>query len=182
MSNYLLFNGSCGTCSQIAKQVEEEVDGILKVRSLAEVEIQTILNSARPDWKWEPMVLEISDDGENIQVYSGVMMRLRLIQLLGISRSWQVASLVHRALQPVYPFQERRRFLKYTGSAVAGLAVIGLNPFKSGQVYAFETPDGVGNARELTGQERKNALDKAAADNNFRTSSCRSDSRSLRAR
>lgn len=39
------------------------------------------------------MVLETTDYGQNIQVFSVVNMRMRLIQLLGIAQAWRVASL-----------------------------------------------------------------------------------------
>lgn len=50
---------------------------------------------------------------------------------------------------------------------MAGLTVLGFNPLKSGSAYAFETPNINGRARELTGQEREDALNRAGADNSF---------------
>ncbi len=167
MNRYLLFNAGCGTCSTIGDRVQEEAGDVLSIRSLSELEIQVILNKALPDWKWEPMILEVPDDQENIRVYTGVLMRLRLIQLLGITSAWQVASLVYQSIRPLYSFQDRRLFLKYTGSTLAGLAVLGLNPLKSATDYVFETPNTNGRVRELDGQEREAALSEANAYGKF---------------
>ncbi len=168
MNRYLLFNESCGTCSGIAEQVEKETDGILTGRSLTELEIQILLNEALSEgWEWEPMLMEVSDDRMDVKVYNGVLMRLRLIQLLGIKRAWDVAQIVHRSLKTTYSFQDRRLFLKYTGSTLAGLAVLGLAPVQSGISIPFNSGNSTGTIRELKGKEREAALNKAERNGTF---------------
>ena len=164
MKRYLLFNSGCGACSGIAGQVEKETDGILVPRSLAELEIQQLLNDSLPDWEWEPMLMEVSDSKE-VKVYTGVMMRLRLIQLLGISKAARVASIVHQSLQPLAPVQERRTFLRYSGSLLAGLAVLGLKPMRAAAQMTLENPDSGStiSGRHLSGAELRSAVTEAVA-------------------
>lgn len=168
MNTYLLFGPDCGSCSGIAGRIEKETDGLLVGRSLAELEIQQYLNTALPqEWEWEPMILEVSDDGQSIQVYSGVNMRLRLIQLLGIAKAWSVGSLVYGSIKPQIPVQERRTFLRYSGGLVAGLAVLGLRPMKSQLNYMIETPEGNISGRYLSGSELQEAVNEAKATREY---------------
>ena len=46
--------------------------------------------------------MEVSDTKE-VRVYTGVYMRLRLIQLLGISKAARVASIVYQSIQTLVP-------------------------------------------------------------------------------
>ncbi|MDE0077488.1 MAG: hypothetical protein OXO50_08215 [Caldilineaceae bacterium] len=167
MNRYLLFDAGCGACSGIAGQVQEEVDNILAVRSLVESEIQQHLNSTLPGWKWEPMVLEVSDDGKDIKIYAGVLMRLRLIQLLGISKAWRVATIMYRSTHVLVSLQERRRFLRYGSGVVAGLAVLGLKPVQSQLKHVLVTPNDTLTARQLTGSELDEAITEATTSPNY---------------
>ncbi len=169
MYRYLLYDSGCGICAHSVGQIKEEVDGILTVRGLSEMEIQQYLNRAKPDWEWEPMLLEVSEDGEEIRVYNGVFMRLRLIQLLGISKSWRVLSSVYQSVNTTISAPERRRFLKYSGGVVAGLAVVGLRPLQSHAELVLENPDSDEKAtvKELSGPELQDALDEASSRSEF---------------
>jgi len=162
MKRYLLFNSGCGSCSGIAGQIEEETDGFLVTRSLAELEIQHLLKEALPDWKWEPMLMEVSDT-KDVRVYTGVYMRLRLIQLLGISKAARVASIVYQSIQPLVPVQERRAFLRYGGGLLAGLAVLGLKPMRATAQVILENPDSGStiSGRNLSGSELQSAVTEA---------------------
>jgi hypothetical protein len=153
-----LFNSGCGSCSGIAGQIEEETGGFLVTRSLAELEIQHLLNEALPDWKWEPLLMEVSDT-KDVRVYTGVYMRLRLIQLLGISKAARVASIVYQSLQPLVPVQERRIFLRYSGGLLAGLAVLGLKPMRATAQIILENSDSGStiSGRHLSGSELQTA-------------------------
>ncbi len=164
---YLLYDAGCGACSGIAGQIQEEVNNVLTVRSLAEKEIQQNLNSALPGWKWEPMVMEVSGNGKDIKVYAGVLMRLRLVQLLGIHKAWRVATIMYRSTHILVSFQERRRFLRYGSGVVAGLAVLGLKPVQNQFNYVLETPNSTLTARQLTSNELNDAITEATTSANY---------------
>lgn len=140
----------------------------LVTRSLAELEIQHLLKEALPDWKWESMLMEVSDT-KDVRVYTGVFMRLRLMQLLGISKAARVASIVYQSLQPLVPVQERRTFLRYGGSLLAGLAVLGLKPLRAHAQMVFESPDSETkvSGRYLSGDELQRAVTEATADMDY---------------
>ncbi len=166
LNRYLLYNAGCGTCSSIAEKINEVAGEVLVVRSLSELEIQQLLKNARPDWKWEPMLMEVSAD-KNISVYAGINMRLRLMQTLGISKALRVASLVYDSTHPALP--ERRSFLKYGGSVAAGLVVLGLRPSQLNASQSIENPDTGTQAtvRQLTGAELENAIVEAEGNADF---------------
>lgn len=130
-------------------------------RILAEVEIQEHLNAALPQgWKFEPMVLEV--DGKDIQIFAGVFMRLRLVQLLGIRRAWRVASLEYGSVRDLGVFNEgRRSFVRYDGSVLAGLTVLGLKPMRTVALLMLKSPDSTISARNLAGTELQGAITEA---------------------
>ncbi|WP_448590726.1 hypothetical protein [Thermoflexus hugenholtzii] len=70
---YLLFDSGCAVCTALAREVEALSGGRLGVRSLREPEVQALLNQAHPNWRWEPMLLEI--EGEQVRVFTGLAMR-----------------------------------------------------------------------------------------------------------
>lgn len=167
MQRYLLSDLGCGTCSGIVDEIKKEAGDVLVVRSLAEMEMVDHLDKALPNWKWEPMILEVSGDGQDVKVYHGVFMRLRLIQLLGISKAWRVASMVYKSVPTMASLQERRSFLKYSGGVLTGLAVLGLRPFQSTSDFTFQT-DGIEiRGRQLTGNELIEAVTEARADGGY---------------
>lgn len=162
MNRYLLFDAGCDTCSGTAKQIQDEAGETLTVRSIAEPEIQQYLDKALPEgWDWEPMILEVSEDDKDIQVHSGLLMRFRLIQLLGINKALNVASVVYKSIRPAMDLQSRRTFLRQTGSVAAGLAVVGLNPLKAQTQYVINTPSGDITSRNLSGTELSDAVSNA---------------------
>lgn len=116
--HFLLFDSGCSLCTSLARQVEEASDGKLIARSLRDPEIRSILDAENPGWSWEPMLLEMGDEGR--QLYTGVGMRLHLARVLGPRRALEVAQIVQKAtfFQPA-----RRGILKLAGGLVAGLAL-----------------------------------------------------------
>lgn len=117
---YLLFDSGCSLCTSLACQVEEVSDGKLIARSLRDPEIRPILDAENPGWSWEPMLLEMDDEGR--QLYTGVGMRLHLARVLGPRRALDVARIVQKAtaFQPA-----RRGVLKLAGGLMASLALGG---------------------------------------------------------
>jgi hypothetical protein len=79
--------------------VEALSGGRLRVRSLRDPEVQALLDRVRPGWQWEPMLVEI--EGEQVRVFAGLAMRMRLLQILGPARAWRVAQAVARMGGPV---------------------------------------------------------------------------------
>ena len=65
MIRYLLFDSGCSTCSTLAKGIARESGGLLVMRSLRDPRMQALLEQARPDWQWEPTLLEV--DGEDVR-------------------------------------------------------------------------------------------------------------------
>lgn len=167
MNRYLLVDSGCGACSSIARQVQNEVDDILTVRSLSDKGITQHLDTALPGWKWEPMVLEVSDDGKDVKAYAGVPMRIRLLQLLGIPKAFRLASIMYQSTRPLVDLQDRRTFLKYGSGVVAGLAVVGLKPLQRPLNYVVETDEGDVTGRYLTGQELELAIAEATSTTKY---------------
>lgn len=85
MNRYLLFDSGCSLCTEIARRVEEASNGWLEARSLRDPEMQSLLDRAKPDWRWEPTLVEVN--GDNVHVYQGLKMRLHFLRILGIRRT-----------------------------------------------------------------------------------------------
>ncbi len=111
MEYYLLFDSECSTCTALAHAIEIEAGGRLTARSLHEPKVQGLLNRGRPGWRWEPTLLEAND--AQVQVYTGLRMRLRLVQVLGLRRAWRVARLVCLSLSQENPREDTVRRLQY---------------------------------------------------------------------
>ncbi|MBI1299779.1 hypothetical protein GC175_33050 [bacterium] len=146
MERYLLFDSGCSLCSNLAQSVQAESNGLLTARSLREPAIQAILNEVKPGWQWEPMLLEMDDDGSQ-QVFSGLQMRLRIVSKLGLSHAWRIAKLVGRTqLRANTQHAGRRSFLRYAGGVVTGVAMAGFH-FSMGkaQTALVDTPGASGS-------------------------------------
>ncbi|WP_448591608.1 hypothetical protein [Thermoflexus hugenholtzii] len=88
--------------------------GRLQVRNLRDPEVQPMLNPAHPNWRWEPMLVEI--EGERVRVFAGLAMRARLVQVLGPVRALRVAQAGARMGDPVLGVDGgRRRLLRQEG-------------------------------------------------------------------
>lgn len=115
MKRYLLFNGNCKACSQIAKEVAEVLDGWLEVRSFSDPSVRTHLDTNYPDWSWEPMILLESNPGKH-RALTGARMKLFLVRSLGISKTLKIVRLIAQ-LESNPPIgtgidYQRREFLK----------------------------------------------------------------------
>lgn len=124
MERYLLFDSGCTLCTGLAQDIERETNGWLTTRSLREPAMKELLDKTRPDWKWEPTLVEI--DNAHVRVLTGVKMRSYLVVGLGPKRAVRVAQLVQQALAPKDRYNsERRKFLK--AASVVGLALFGFS-------------------------------------------------------
>ena len=78
-----------------------------------------------------------------------------------VSKALRIAFLVYQSTRPLFSTEERRTFLRYSGSVVAGLAVLGLNPLKAQAQYIINTPVGDVTSRKLSGTELTDAVAEA---------------------
>ena len=88
MERYLLFDSDCGTCSRIAEAIAPETRGWLAIRSLTEPAIQNLLSKAKPNWKWQPTLLEIKV--KQIRVFTGYSLLIRIFFGVGPLRSVRI--------------------------------------------------------------------------------------------
>jgi len=127
MNRSLLFDSGCSLCSGLARDVVAASDGLLQARSLHDPELQAALKRARPEWRWEPTLLEVQ--GAEAHVFTGFALRAQLLTVLGPRRAWRVAQLVARAQTPLGDVDASRRALVKRGAALAagvvGLALLG---------------------------------------------------------
>lgn len=94
---YLVFDFGCSTSAEIAAVVEE-TGGRLCVWCLNDPRTQRSLSEARPDWKWEPTLLQV--DGERTLAFTGLSMTTRMLMWLGPWRTARVARIVRRDEAP----------------------------------------------------------------------------------
>lgn len=161
---YLLFDSGCATCADVARSVERETEGWLSARSLHEVWVQKQLSEARPDWKWEPGILEIQ--GGKTFVFTGLKMKVRLLVGLGPRKTACIANIVRRARAGEFDLEmslspskedperykvdsikhiDRRTALKRAAALGIGAALL---PMLPQSVLAQETAPGEGESRD----------------------------------
>lgn len=90
---YLVFDFACSTSAEIAAVVEE-VGGRSSVCSLNDPQAQRSLSVARPDWRWEPTLLEVA--GERTLAFTGLSMKTQMLMWLGRCLMARVARIVSR--------------------------------------------------------------------------------------
>lgn len=103
MSNakhYLLFDSSCALCNDVAGSVEKESGGTLQGMSLYAPEAKRMLDQARPNWKFEPTLLEV--EGDKVRAYTGMAMRARMVTFLNPLQLLKIARLVQQAGVPLF--------------------------------------------------------------------------------
>jgi len=121
MKRYLLFDSDCSLCTEVARRVEEAAGGWLEARSLRDPEMRALLDRAKPGWKWEPTLVEV--DGDEVRVYQGLGMRVRMVRGLGVRRGLEVISLAYHSTTRFD--HGRREFLKNAG-ILAGLTLLNI--------------------------------------------------------
>lgn len=126
MGRYLLFDSGCSLCSGLATDIAVASDGRLAARSLHDPAMQEAVKRVRPEWRWEPTLLEVQ--GENAHVFTGFALRAQLLTVLGPRRAWRVAQLVARAQTSLGDVDESRRAVVKRGASLAA-GVVGLALF-----------------------------------------------------
>lgn len=125
MERYLLFDSGCNVCTKLAHDIEQEAGDWLAARSLRDLKMQALLSQVKPNWQWQPTLLEI--EGEQIRIFTGYALASKIALGLGIRRTWHVAQLVNQARIPVHDMSlERRQFLKQSGAFLTALALLGV--------------------------------------------------------
>jgi len=121
MKRYLLFDAGCTYCSALALRIEQEGQGWLQARSLRDPEMQAYLEQANHQQRWEPTLVEVSE--EQVHVCTGWTLRRKLLLGLGPQRMWRILHLID-AQQRALPVQSRRRlFFRMSGALLGGLAL-----------------------------------------------------------
>jgi hypothetical protein len=122
---YLLFDSGCTACSSTAQRVTGLGRGRIAARSLQDPAIRARLDELRPGWTAEPLLLEETSD--NARVLSGMTMRRRVVQELGMRRGLEVWRLYREAGAARAPSagMTRQRFLHRAAAAAGGAALAG---------------------------------------------------------
>ena len=123
------FDAGCGTCSDLAQRIEEQVGDKLEVRSLNDPIMEHWREQALgKDAPWAPTLVEVEDG--SIKAYTGARMGARLARTLGPAVTWRVAKILGDTRKGkevgVSPYLglSRSQFLKGVGGAVVGMSVL----------------------------------------------------------
>lgn len=125
MKRILLYDSGCSTCSQLADRVLEVTGEWLGICSLRDNQARLILNRTKPNWKWEPTLLEIQD--EDVRVFTGISMGFYIAWNLGPVKALRLAKLVGKATKLSWSenlVSSRRDFLKQIKYSLAGIGML----------------------------------------------------------
>jgi len=93
------FDGGCGTCSQLAKELVALSGDKLTAKSLRSPEVRGWREKAGgSDGPWVPTLFAVS--GEHVQAWTGLALCARLALLLGPGRTWVIARRVGELVSP----------------------------------------------------------------------------------
>ena len=139
MERYLLFDSRCGLCSKLAQDIEEVAEGWLVARSLGDQSMRSLLKEAKPNWRWQPTLLEI--EGQEVRVVTGPTLAANMVAGLGPRRAWRAAQLMHhtREVQEDRVDIERRYFLHQSGALLAAASLLGLPTLRKSRLLSFGT-------------------------------------------
>lgn len=83
------FDAGCLKCSQLARRIQEQVNGKLEIRSLRDSQVREWREKALGgDAPWAPTLIEVK--GSEVRAWSGWRMGLALGRLLGPTATWRV--------------------------------------------------------------------------------------------
>jgi methylamine dehydrogenase accessory protein MauD len=104
--HYLLFDSSCSLCSDLAGDVERASNGTLLTKSLYAPDAIELLKQARPDYKFEPTLVEVK--GKRVRAYTGLAMRAQMVTFLNPLQLLKIARIVQQAGVPLFGAFEAR--------------------------------------------------------------------------
>lgn len=124
MERYLLFDPGCSLCTELAETIEQEARGWLRTESLRKPTVRALLRKAKPNWRWQPTLLEVNE--EKVSVFVGSAMVAKMAVGLGPRSAWHI----FQTLQQLdMPSKDRRQFLSQSGGLIGAmtlLSVVGL--------------------------------------------------------
>ena len=176
------FDAGCSTCSDVAKLIEERVDGKLTVRNLRDPEVQRwrekALGVAAP---WAPTLFEVGPGSDEVQAWVGVKMSLALGRRLGPRDSWRVmqalgeigavpmieestvvGKLPEKAQEAVAGMS-RGQFLKGMGGAAVASVILAGGPLALPADAANRSPYDIVKGRKMKGAELARAARQAGS-------------------
>ena len=131
---FLLLDASCGPCSSVGRQIEEEglLDGSgVQLGSLHNTHLRSRVDAIRPDAKWEPTL--IWNHGDSEAVYTGLRLAVELTARLGVRRAHRISQIVREATKEEIKDPSRRTFLVKLASAAAVVPLMGVGEFVASQ-------------------------------------------------
>ncbi len=126
---YVIFDGYCSVCTQMAETIQSLSAENLEILSIHDKEARALLDQAYPEgWKHAPYLMTIKYDGD-IQARTGIAGAYKLMKILGVRNAWRIWRMASRQSdrRPLDSsiLMSRRKFFKIgliTGlvTAVAG--------------------------------------------------------------
>lgn len=98
--HYLLFDASCSLCSDLAGDVERASDHKLVTKSLYDRDALELLKRARPNYKFEPTLLQVK--GDKVRAFTGMKMRAQMVTFLNPLQLLKIARIVQKAGVPLF--------------------------------------------------------------------------------
>lgn len=180
------FDAGCGTCSEMARRVEERVGDGLSVRNLNDPELVAWREETLgKDAKWAPTLFEV--EGEKVRAWDGWKMGFVLSRRIGLSATWQVMQalgeigaapnieespvvekLPKKAAEAVVGMS-RGQFLKGVAGATLAMSVLsGTSSIISPVAAATRNPEASVKRRIITGDELTRVSREAALTRDVR--------------
>ncbi len=100
MQRYILYDSGCAQCDDLSAKLEKESGGALTAVSLYAPEAKQWLDRARPNWKFEPTLVQV--DGERVRAYTGLSMRAHMLTFLNPLQLLKIARVVQQAGVPLF--------------------------------------------------------------------------------
>lgn len=114
--HYLLFDASCSLCSDLAGDVERASGNKLETKSLYAPDALELLKKARPDYKFEPTLLQVQ--GDQVRAYTGMAMRAQMVTFLNPIQLLKIARIVQKAGVPLFGAFEAHEPAEPEGAAI----------------------------------------------------------------
>jgi hypothetical protein len=171
---YLLYDSGCGTCREIAFEIGELGKDWFSVRSLNETIVKDTLTRKDENWSFEPTLLEVTSNSEQIAIYTGLSMKAHMVAVLKpilAVKIWNAVRKLHRQeATDTYEFKftpkvdepdtlvlasvkvlDRKSAIKLGVASIAA-AFLSTIPGLSGLALAESQPSKVARARRLRGK------------------------------
>jgi hypothetical protein len=183
------FDAGCGTCSDLARRIEERVGDKLLVENLNDPQLITWREEALgKNAKWAPTLFEVEDE-KVLRAWAGWRMGWALSRSIGAAATWQVMQALgevgaaprvenSRVVEKLPPKaaetvtgMSRGQFLKGVGGAAIAMSVLSGTDFLSSPVNAAvrTSPHDIVKIRHLTGTRATQVVQAAKRNIDTRT-------------